>query len=31
VIVQTDDGRIHILYTDRRKTFAHRVFRATGL
>ena len=31
VIAQTDDGRIHILYTDRQKRFAHRVFRATGL
>ncbi|NDH43820.1 MAG: hypothetical protein EBX62_08350, partial [Betaproteobacteria bacterium] len=31
VIAQTDDGRIHVLYTDRRKAFAHRVFRAQGL
>jgi len=31
VIVQTDDGRIHILYTDRRRSFAHRIFRAYGL
>jgi predicted neuraminidase len=31
VLVQTDDGRIHVLYTDRFKRFAHRVFRATGL
>jgi len=31
VIIQTDDGRIHILYTDRRKAFGHRIFRAYGL
>ena len=31
VLVQTDDGRIHLIYTDRFKRFAHRVFRATGL